>query len=194
MGWSMGLFDFFKNANNQLVEKLAKNIVAISDLTVDDLYTHAKIDDKSLYFEVAMEYICVFFHAIDRIAFRELPPTKRDEFMNLLEKEVFLITKQHFSRKFPTHQSFISNRTFIEAMYDVFKERLPVYEDMLELSLPSDQGAGETVFWESGKFIAQKYFDNSPTIIMYNQMILGSNILMLDNSIGGIVKQIKSYK
>ena len=194
MGWIMGLFDFFKNTNNQLLEKFSKNIVAISDLTVADLYTHAKIDDRGLYFEIALEYVCVFFHAIDRIAFRELPPANRDEFMNLLEKEVFLITKQHFIRKFPTHPSFISDKTFIVAMYDVFKERLPVYEDMIELSLPSDQGAAETVFWESGKFIAQKYFNNNPTIIMYNQMILGSNLLVLDNSIGGIVKQIKSYK
>ena len=189
----MGLFDIFKDHKSRLVETFAKNIVAISDLTVEDLYTHAKIEEKERFFEVALEYICVFFHAIDRIAFRELPPAKRNEFMNLLEKEVFRVTKQHFLYKFPQHPSIVDDRAFITTLYAVFTERMPLYEEMIELSLPSDQGGAETVFWESGKFIAQKFFNNNPTIIIYNQMLLGTNILALDNSIGGIVKQIKTY-
>lgn len=194
MGWSMGLFGFFKNSNNQLVEKFAKNIVAISDLTVEDLYTHAKIEAREPFFELTLEYICVFFHVIDRIAYRELSPAKRDEFMNQLEKEVFFVAKQHLKYKFPKHPILVDDHTFITVLYNVFKERMPAYEKMIELSVTNDQGASNTVFWESGKFITEKYFNNNPTIVIYNPMILATNILTMDNSVGGVAKQIGFYK
>ena len=83
----MGFFDFLKpkpvkhtNNEDQLILDISGAIIAISDITTDELYEHSKIIDRTHAFDITIEYLTIFLHALDRILFRELPESKRDLF------------------------------------------------------------------------------------------------------------------
>ncbi len=192
----MGLWNFLKlkpakiTNEEQLIYDISGAIIAISDITTDELYEHSKIIDKTHAFDITIEYLTIFLHALDRILFREVPESKRDSFYDKIEKSTLRGAKDHFSRKYPTRPELADDTAFITFVFGIFKKRMPKYESMFDLMSRSDSPK-ETVFWESGHILADTYFDGSHSIILYNSMILPENMIRLDTAVGGIAKRIR---
>lgn len=193
----MGLLDFLKlkpaktTNEEQLIYDISGSIIALSDITTNELYEHSKIIDRTHSFDITIEYLTIFLHALDRILFRELPESKRDLFYDKVEKNTLRGAKDHFSPKYPTRPELADDTAFITFVFGIFKKRMPKYESMDEIMAPSNSPK-ETVFWESGLILANNYFDGSHSIILYNSMILPENMIRLDTAVGGITKRIRA--
>ena len=127
----MGLWNFLKlkpakiTNEEQLIYDISGAIIAISDITTDELYEHSKIIDKTHAFDITIEYLTIFLHALDRILFREVPESKRDSFYDKIEKSTLRGAKDHFSRKYPTRPELADDTAFITFVFGVFKKRMP---------------------------------------------------------------------
>ena len=101
----MGLWNFLKlkpakiTNEEQLIYDISGAIIAISDITTDELYEHSKVTDRTHSFDITIEYITIFLHALDRILFREFPESRRDSFYDKVEKNTLSGAKDHFSHK-----------------------------------------------------------------------------------------------
>ena len=126
----MGLWNFLKlkpakiTNEEQLIYDISGAIIAISDITTDELYEHSKIIDKTHAFDITIEYLTIFLHALDRILFREVPESKRDSFYDKIEKSTLRGAKDHFSRKYPTRPELADDTAFITFVFGIFKKRM----------------------------------------------------------------------
>ena len=194
----MGFFDFLKSKpvktttnEDQLIYDISGAIIAISDITTDELYEHSKVTDRTHSFDITIEYITIFLHALDRILFREFPESRRDSFYDKVEKNTLRGAKDHFSHTYSARPELADDTAFITFVFGIFKKRMPKYESMFDLMSPSN-APKETVFWESGYILADSYFNGSPTIHLFNSMILPENMIRLDTAVGGIAKRIRA--
>ena len=194
----MAFFDLFKKKpdKSQIIQDISMRIIEVSESVVSNLNKDKEMD-LDTFFSVFAEVAYVYCHCIDRLVFRICG----NEARNRIVPEVELMTVVFLDRLF-RHSSHLSSATTVvsgpEAVQnffvDILELRAPLYSEMLDIGPLPNLPPTNCVLWEASKLIHQDWLNDTNISNLEIDILLSSQLLVLDSLLGGITKKLELLK